>query len=209
MRAHHPGTATCSGSSQNGALPAGGAAPFQSMTVSHLPCGGGPLSILSQSRSRLTRPVITSNSSLNSLMVPSYGSTRRFVSLEPPDGVLHRYPGGVDLVVVLLLLGSQRGGVLLIFCGGSWGWCRAAPWRFPGSLCLPRCGSCPPSGVEASFHGFGPLAKTAWGLSLSSVMSFVEPTALFDIPIITPSVLMQTLVLFGETASSFQSTSCA
>ena len=33
------------------------------------------------------------------------------------------------------------------------------------------------------------------GLSLSSVMSCVEPTILFDIPIITPSVLMQMLVL--------------
>ena len=52
MRAHPPGTAMCFESSQSGALLAGGAAPFQSMTVSHLPCDGGPRSILSQSRSR-------------------------------------------------------------------------------------------------------------------------------------------------------------
>ena len=38
---------------QNGAPLAGGETPFQSITVSHLPGGGGPLSILSQSRCRL------------------------------------------------------------------------------------------------------------------------------------------------------------
>ena len=53
IRAHHSGTATCSGSSQIGALPAGGTASFQPMTVSHLPGDGGPLSILSQNRCKL------------------------------------------------------------------------------------------------------------------------------------------------------------
>ena len=62
---------------QNGTLLAGGEALFQSIDVSHLPSGGGPLSILSQSRHRFTSPVITLNSSLNWLMVPSYGSVRR------------------------------------------------------------------------------------------------------------------------------------
>ena len=40
-------------------------------------------------------------------MVPSYGICQARVALEPSDGVLHAHSGGVDQVVVLLLLGSQ------------------------------------------------------------------------------------------------------
>ena len=93
LRAHHPGTATCSRSGQNGALPAGGTAPFQSMTVAHLPGGGGPLSILPQSRCRFTSSVITLNSQLNLPMASSYGSaecTACTCSLDRMPGIRHR-----------------------------------------------------------------------------------------------------------------------